>query len=59
METATETIYRIMVKYHGQAKELDMAEDKCTAEYLVTEYQLIYGRQGVVWAEDENGNRLE
>lgn len=56
---ATQIIYTIKVKYHGETKEIDMAEEKETAEYLVQEYQMTYGRQGVVWAEDENGNRLE
>lgn len=37
--------YEILGTYRGETEVIDEADDKATADYLVGEYQLAYGRE--------------
>jgi len=41
---------KIWGRYQGTSEVLDEAEDQKTADYLVGEYRMAYGRDWLVWA---------
>jgi len=41
-------MFRIMGSYNGKEEELDTAEDKKTANYLVQEYQIAFGKHWTI-----------
>jgi hypothetical protein len=47
-EPAKPTKWEIVGRYRGQSEVIDEADDERTADYLVGEYQLAYGRDWVV-----------
>jgi hypothetical protein len=43
-------MFRIMGSYHGTgAEEIDTANDRATADYLLGEYRLAYGAGWSLW----------
>jgi hypothetical protein len=53
----TTEAYTIYGSYRGNTEEIDTAEDLTSAEYLVGEYKLAYGKDWDIWYEDAQGNR--
>ncbi len=49
--------YTIYGTYKGNTEEIDTAEDLQSAEYLVGEYKLAYGKDWTIWYEDAQGNK--
>ena len=52
-------VYHIYGKYNGNSEEIDATTGYNSAMYLVREYQMAYGNQWQIWAEDNDGNRLD
>jgi len=44
--------YRIMGKYRNRSEEIDCTDTEKEANYLVSEYQMAYGSDWVVWVEE-------
>ena len=43
--------FRIMGTYQGETEEIDTADNKEEARYLVAEYRLAFGADWRIWAE--------
>jgi hypothetical protein len=43
--------YKIIGKYQGQSEEIDVANSKEEAEYMLQEYKQAYGPAWKIWAE--------
>jgi len=46
-------MFKIMGRYMGRTEEIDSAETKKDAEYLLREYKLAFGRAWKLWIEEK------
>lgn len=46
-------MFKIFARYRGVREEIDSTETEAEAIYLVGEYQLSYGREWLVWFQQE------
>jgi len=47
--------YTIIGVYKGEKEEIDRADHKRDAEYLVREYQLAFGRDWIIYFKKDRG----
>ena len=41
--------YKIYGRYNGNVEEIDTADSRKEAKYMVAEYQMAYGADWVIW----------